>query len=743
MPPREVALRIRTKLEDRAGLWFRGVRETRFPTFATRRPAYLERGLATRLDAFPHEMLAQEDCRWLAERCLEHRFDLLGSGWTRVAYGTECAGTLGKRFPPGPMRDPDPAGDWLRNVVNAPNFPEAARLWRGVSRGYSPIDWQLDFKSGYRYGADSWARRGFPEAPGSDIKVPWELSRMQHLPILAVAFRHAADGAPGFRPPSEYLAEFQDQILDFLSANPPGFGVNWACTMDVGIRIANWLVARDLMIAAGARPNAAFETALARGALEHGRFIVRNLEWSPGLRGNHYLADIVGLLFVAAYLPAAPETDGWLLFATHEFLAEFGLQFGGDGANFEASTCYHRLSLEMSVYAAALLAGLPKERLRALHEPSPDARKGLPRFFRPAPIASHPSPGGGPTPLPPWAWERLARAADFIVALARPDGRMPQFGDNDSGRFLKIHVPRSGPVPQGADWAPNAMREDHLDLRHVVAAVRGLIGYPAWDACAALFPAETAAVASMAGRAPSPHNATGRPSKPAGALRHTAFPDFGLQVWSGERIHLVFRCGPIGQRDNGGHAHNDQLSFDLCVGGRPLIHDIGTGVYTPDWDRRNRFRSTAAHNTLCVPGMEQDPWENTRPGLFSLISRSHARLLAVGDDFVEGEHYGFGVPHRRTLRIRPGRLEGLDECAIAGPRDAHFHLGPGISARTEGDGAILRVKDTALARIGASSGDWEILNEEWSPGYGMLAPGFGLRLRMMGSGPIKWYIEWL
>ena len=42
----------------------------------------------------------------LGERHLEHRFDLLGSGWVKVHHGMEAAGLEAYRYPPGrPFRD--------------------------------------------------------------------------------------------------------------------------------------------------------------------------------------------------------------------------------------------------------------------------------------------------------------------------------------------------------------------------------------------------------------------------------------------------------------------------------------------------------------------------------------------------------------------------------------------------------------------------------------------------------------
>ena len=128
--------------------------------------------------------------------------------------------------------------------------------------------------------------------------------------------------------------------------------------MDVAIRTTNWLIAYDLLLAHGAHFDDAFERLFVRSIYEHGRFIQSNLEWDPQLRTNHYLADVAGLLFVAAYLPSTGETDTWLRFAIAELVNETLGQFTSDGGNFEASTSYHRLSAEIVVFATALALGL-------------------------------------------------------------------------------------------------------------------------------------------------------------------------------------------------------------------------------------------------------------------------------------------------------------------------------------------------------------------------------------------------
>jgi len=179
---------------------------------------------------------------------LAHHFDVLGSGWVSADYGAVPRGFAGHRYGPGEAPHTHTSGEWLAGRINAANLADAIRCWRLVSAGYRAIDWQRDLRSGYR-----WSE-GLPSVdlgldefppPGADVKVPWELARMQHLPILAWAFGLARSGAPGFEDAARYQVEFCDQVSDFCALNPPRFGVNWACPMDVAIRVVSWLATFD------------------------------------------------------------------------------------------------------------------------------------------------------------------------------------------------------------------------------------------------------------------------------------------------------------------------------------------------------------------------------------------------------------------------------------------------------------------------------------------------------------------
>lgn len=689
-------------------------------------PAEDGAALERRFQPLPVEMLASHavSVAELAARALEHRFHLLGSGWVRVEHGMRPAGVEGHRYDPGPAVRADGAGAWLTGRINPANLPEARRIWGLVDAGYRPIDWQLDFKSGYRWREGEWfGAVSYGRLPGVDVKVPWELARMQHLPQLAWAYALARAGTPGFAPADTYAREFRSQVLDFIATNPPEFGVNWVTAMDVGIRVANWLVAYDLFRAYGAAFDAPFQAELARSVHAHGRHLAANLEWNGGGRGNHYLADVAGLLFAGAYLPRSRRTDAWLAFAVQEMVGETLHQFTEDGANFEASTAYHRLSAEMVLYATALVLGLPAERRAALAEYDAGALRTRPRL-RPGPLPLHPLPGGGESPFSPEYLRRLERMGDFAADVALPGGGIHQVGDNDSGRFLKLwpayHPMRVDAARAafanlrdayaGAPGDAQHLEEDVLDLRHLVAGVDGLFGRARFAAFAPGHP-ERDVVRALAGGARLAH---GDPAAPpasrgrsvgteadwtrilaaleaggegvppwtvpapgdAGTADRYAYPEFGLYIFRAPGVYLAVRCGGRGRAANGAHAHADQLAVELAAGGAHPLRDPGTYLYTALPERRNAYRSAGAH---CVPRVGAGEPAPLDRGLFYLGDLMVGECLYFGRRGFIGVYRGYGPPVHRVVEWTGGavRVRDFGRGVARGPEGAGPAYSPG------------------------------------------------------------------
>jgi hypothetical protein len=180
------------------------------------------------------------------------------------------------------------------------------------------------------------------------------------------------------------------------------------------------------------------------------------------------------------------------------------------------------------------------------------------------------------------------------LALRHRDGRIPQLGDGDSGRVL----PTSSHRPPTHD--------------HLLWLGTAILGTPV--------PGDSAPhgeIALILGGGACRDAAAKAPRRARADLpRAKSFRDAGVHVLRGRRSHLVVRCGGVGQNGNGGHAHNDLLSFELSYANRLVVADPGTYAYTADAAARNRFRGTRVHSTLIVDAEEINPIDNEQ--LFSL-----------------------------------------------------------------------------------------------------------------------------
>ncbi|MCB1155202.1 heparinase II/III-family protein, partial [bacterium] len=151
----------------------------------------------------------------------------------------------------------------------------------------------------------------------------------------------------------------------------------------------------------------------------------------------------------------------------------------------------------------------------------------------------------------------------------------------------------------------------------------------------------------------------------------TAFPQSGRYFLEGVDSKAAISCGPVGQNGNGGHGHNDALSFVWTVSGAELLTDPGTFCYTADPPMRNLFRSTKSHTTLSVDGEEINPFQPRI--LFQMPEATWAEgRIEEGPKGValfRGSHKGFqrladpvGVERMIALHRASGSLCFVDRC---------------------------------------------------------------------------------
>jgi len=563
-----------------------------------------------------------------ADRALRHEFDLLGSG-------------------PYVPRDPD----------------------RPPRDGYVPIDWYLDPVRQLRF------RRGVPHKQwnllemrpaNADIKYPWELARCQHWAALGQAYLITQD--------DRYAIEIARELDDFVEANPTGVGINWTCTMDVGLRAASWALALEHVGGSGALDRAFWRRAYT-ALFDHGVFIRNNLENTYEVTSNHFLSNLLGLLFVATTFEDLPHGEDWGGFARAAIEHEMSVQVLADGADYESSIPYHRLVAEL--FLGALRLGDTVGR-----------------------------------PMSPAFRSRVRDMLAYLAGVTRPDGLMPQVGDADDGR-LHILEGYGHTTPQ--------------DARHLLGAAGAIFDEPAWRA---LGGDAGAWEAVWWGAADPAAAAAAAPAPPIARL----FPQAAVAVArTNAGDYLLVTNGIVGTNGFGNHKHNDLLSFEYHRGGTPLVVDPGSYVYTSDPEARNRFRGTASHNTVTIDGVEQN---ELRPDwLFRLFETSHAESIAFADrgGVVEyaGRHHGYErlpepVTHERTFRFdrTSGDLVVVDRLAGRGAHDLrwHFHLAPGVQARADGGRVLLTAAGRTWTLTPPAGTTVAIAAAEYSPSYGVKIP---------------------
>jgi len=556
-----------------------------------------------------------------AERALRHEFDLLGSG-------------------PFVPVDPD----------------------RLAVAGYQPIDWYLDPVRNLRFprGVHHKAWNLYEMRPANaDVKYPWELARCQHWVTLGQAYRQTGD--------ERFALEIAAQLDDFVAANPVGIGINWTCTMDVGLRAVSWVVALDLVRGSTAIAPAFWPRAYA-ALFDHGLFIRGNLENTYEVTSNHFLSNVVGLWFLAALFDPLDEGRAWSEFARAALETEIDVQVLPDGADFESSVPYHRLVAELFLGSARLAEQ------------------------RGQPLSAH-------------YRARVADMVEYLAAVTRPDGLMPQSGDADDGR---LHVCGGVSVTSPQDG------------RHLFGPAAVMCSRDEWMA--------------LGGEAASWEAAWwGVPAAPAPAtaapIVARLFPDAGHAVVREGGLYLLVTNSIVGTKGFGNHKHNDQLGFEYHAGGTPIVVDPGSYVYTSDPAARNLFRGTAYHNTLMIDGVEQN--EFNPEWLFRMFEKAqaeHVQFTADAEVHYLGRHTGYArlaspVTHERSFVLdrATGRLEIADHLS-GGARHRlswHFHFAPAVTATLEGGTCVLQ-SSSAVVHLRFPADLRATLTDAWySPSYGV------------------------
>lgn len=255
----------------------------------------------------------------------------------------------------------------------------------------SSIAWRRDYQSGVETAPLYFRRIPYLDATrAGDHKLIWEMSRHQHLVLVAQAF--LLTGEDRYR---EYVFH---QLEHWWQENPFQGGINWASALEVAFRALSWIWIYHLI---GAGKSGSFRARFLNELARHGYHLEYNLSvyFSPN---THLLGEAVVLHAIGALFPQFRRAAKWRSLGRSIVLKELDRQMHADGSHFEQSTYYH-------VYAVDFFV------LHHLLEPLPQ------------PLVS-----------------RLDDMARFLAAITGPSGLLPFFGDDDGGRLFHPFGPRNG-----------------------------------------------------------------------------------------------------------------------------------------------------------------------------------------------------------------------------------------------------------------------------------------------------------
>ncbi len=227
----------------------------------------------------------------------------------------------------------------------------------------------------------------------------------------------------------------------------------------------------------------------------------------------------------------------------------------------------------------------------------------------------------------PSSWlSYLDRQCDFVCHCAASNDRYMEFGDDDEGKILDL------------DGGFACHTEHVLQWCSLLLGKRWFLTQQPSETLRCLFPIKTFEALSVQQR---PHQETAR-----------CYQEGGYTMLRSEdrRVLIGMDHAPLGFGSICAHGHADALSVQLMIDGVAILADPGTYLYHCDLARRNAFRQTSHHNTMCVEGKDQ----SEMLGAFLWGKKAHCRLLDFNHDghitTLRASHDGYApIIHEREL----------------------------------------------------------------------------------------------
>ena len=259
-------------------------------------------------------------------------------------------------------------------------------------------DWFRDPVTGRRSAPDRYAFRidRRSEAQTGNIKQGWEISRLQHLTLLATAWFLTREQA--------YAQRVAEQLRSWWQENPFLSGVNWTSGIELGIRLISLAWIRRLLADWSGVADLFERDALAVHQIRWHQQYLAAFTGRGTSASHHVIAEAAGQFVASCAFPWFPESERWrrksaVLLERELVHTTFPSGIGREAAS--ASQCF--------IAELGLVAAVEAE------------------------ANGHPLSAG--------TWKRLCAMVDSAAALVDIQLRPPRQGDSDGGRALLLDAP--------------------------------------------------------------------------------------------------------------------------------------------------------------------------------------------------------------------------------------------------------------------------------------------------------------
>lgn len=473
-----------------------------------------------------------------------------------------------------------------------------------------------------------------------------------------------------------YANEVRDQILDWINANPYLRGINWTSPLEISIRILNWTWALAFIRRSPAMTEDAF-TKILLSIGQQASHIAHHLS-AFSSANNHLIGEAAGLAFVSMVFPWLHKANIWRSKAMLILTSEIGKQICEDGVPAEQSIHYLIFILDFYI----LVGELGKI---------------------------------NNVPIPQIWYNRLFAAYEFLVSILDENDNFPQIGDSDDASVLRL--------------------DDCLDANEYRSILSGLtvfLGLAKRREIAGGWDEKNHWLFGEKGN--SRYQSTEVDSSPR---QSNIFPQGGYAILRAPGRVISFDFAPLGYLATASHGHADALSIWVHINGKPLLVDSGTFAYQEGSLWRDYFRSTRAHNTVEIDGLEQSEMRGTFLWGRKAACELHHWEFSAEYDWVIASHEGYkqiGIHHKRSvIFLKPDCLCIMDDLLGIGLHGVkqYWHFPANAAYEMRGDCQIvsLETQKVQIFRLDDHASQTSFHYGNMNPIQGWISPYYGLKYR--------------